>query len=139
MLKPGTRTTGSVANISAEFKGVMTTITINFIAADGSATPAKGKIGKSLMEAAVSAGIDGIARRLKAPPATDAPYGGGADKIPTSLGEALEALKADTVLAAAFGDTFVSHLTHIKQAEIARHADAEDKDDWQRREYFSRI
>ena len=39
----------------------MTTITINFIAADGHATPVKGKIGKSLMEAAVSAGIDGIA------------------------------------------------------------------------------
>ena len=39
----------------------MTTITINFIATDGSTTSAKGKIGKSLMEAAVSAGIDGIA------------------------------------------------------------------------------
>jgi glutamine synthetase len=87
----------------------------------------------------IHAGLDGIARRLKAPPATDAPYGGSADKIPTSLGEALEALKADAVLVAAFGDTFVGHLIHIKQAEIARHADAEDKDDWQRREYFSRI
>jgi glutamine synthetase len=42
-------------------------------------------------------------------------------------------------LTAAFGDTFVSYLTRIKQAEIDRHAEAEDKDDWQRREYFSRI
>ena len=87
----------------------------------------------------IHAGLDGITRRLKAPPATDAPYGAAAEKIPTSLGEALDALKADTALAAAFGDTFVSCLSRIKQTEIARHAEAEDKDDWQRREYFSRI
>ncbi|MGH8830708.1 MAG: 2Fe-2S iron-sulfur cluster-binding protein [Polaromonas sp.] len=36
-------------------------ITINFIASDGRSTSAKGKIGKSLMEAAVAAGIAGIA------------------------------------------------------------------------------
>ena len=39
----------------------MTTITINFIAAGGNTTRITGKIGKSLMEAAVSADIDGIA------------------------------------------------------------------------------
>lgn len=39
----------------------MSTITINLIAAGGSTTRISGKIGKSLMEAAVSAGIDGIA------------------------------------------------------------------------------
>ncbi|MEO6017893.1 MAG: 2Fe-2S iron-sulfur cluster-binding protein [Polaromonas sp.] len=36
-------------------------ITLNFIAADGQTIRVKGKIGKSLMEAAVAAGIDGIA------------------------------------------------------------------------------
>ena len=36
-------------------------ITLHFISADGRATEAKGKPGKSLMEAAVSAGIEGIA------------------------------------------------------------------------------
>ncbi|EJL82543.1 ferredoxin [Polaromonas sp. CF318] len=36
-------------------------ITLHFIAADGRTTEAKGKPGKSLMEAAVAAGIDGIA------------------------------------------------------------------------------
>ena len=36
-------------------------ITINFIASDGVSTRAKGKIGQSLMEAAVAGGIDGIA------------------------------------------------------------------------------
>lgn len=39
----------------------MTTITINLIASGGSTTQISGKIGKSLMEAAVSAGVDGIA------------------------------------------------------------------------------
>jgi glutamine synthetase len=87
----------------------------------------------------IHAGLDGITHRLKAPPATDAPYGSTAEKIPTSLGEALAALQADAALTAAFGDTFVRYLAHIKQAEIARHAEAQDKDDWQRREYFSRI
>jgi len=87
----------------------------------------------------IHAGLDGITRRLEAPPATDAPYGGSAEKIPSSLGEALEALKADATLAAGMGDTFIDCFTHIKQAEISRHDGAEDKDDWQRREYFSRI
>ena len=36
-------------------------ITINFIAADGVPTRAEGKIGQSLMDAAVSAGVQGIA------------------------------------------------------------------------------
>jgi glutamine synthetase len=87
----------------------------------------------------IHAGLDGITRGLKAPPATDAPYGAAAEKIPTSLAEALDALQADTALTAAFGETFVRYLSRIKQAEIDRHAEAEDKDDWQRREYFSRI
>ncbi|MFI5446517.1 2Fe-2S iron-sulfur cluster-binding protein [Polaromonas sp. UC242_47] len=36
-------------------------ITINFIAADGQSTSVQGKIGKSLMDAAVAGGINGIA------------------------------------------------------------------------------
>ena len=36
-------------------------ITINFIASDGVATRAEGKIGQSLMEVAVAGGVDGIA------------------------------------------------------------------------------
>ncbi len=39
----------------------MSHITINFIAENGHPTGARGQIGKSLMEAAVAAGIDGIA------------------------------------------------------------------------------
>ncbi len=87
----------------------------------------------------ILAGLDGIARQLKAPAATDAPYGEAGVKIPTRLGEALEALEADRTLVEAFGSSFINYFTRIKQSEITRHEQAADKDDWQRREYFSRI
>ena len=87
----------------------------------------------------IHAGLDGIARRLKAPAATDAPYASTAVKLPTSLGEALEALRADTALTAGFGQAFVNYFVRVKQSELLRFEQAEDKDEFQRREYFSRI
>lgn len=87
----------------------------------------------------IYAGLDGIRRKLKAPVATDAPYGEAGTRIPTGLGEALAALQADPVLVQAYGETFINYFTRIKQSEITRHEQAADKDDWQRREYFSRI
>jgi glutamine synthetase len=91
----------------------------------------------------IHAGLDGLARGLAAPPATDAPYaevGADADaKLPTSLGEALQALQGDTRLAEAFGRSFVDYFLRIKQSELARFEQAEDKDDFHRREYFSRF
>ncbi|HSV50588.1 MAG TPA: glutamine synthetase family protein [Burkholderiaceae bacterium] len=87
----------------------------------------------------IHAGLDGIARGLKAPPATDAPYGVAGTLLPTSLGEALQALEADTLLAKAFGQSFIDYFVRIKQSEFTRFEQAEDKDDFQRREYFSRI
>ncbi|MGH8847024.1 MAG: glutamine synthetase, partial [Polaromonas sp.] len=87
----------------------------------------------------IHAGLDGMARRLKAPPATNAPYGVKAEKLPTSLGEALQALQSDAALSEGFGSAFINYLSRVKQAEIARHDEAQDQDDWQRREYFSRI
>ena len=91
------------------------------------------------LAAQIHAGLDGIARQLKAPVATDAPYGEAGLRIPTSLGEALGALRDDPALVDAFGNSFVNYFTRIKQSEITRHDQAADKDDWQRREYFSRI
>jgi glutamine synthetase len=87
----------------------------------------------------VHAGLDGIARRLKAPPATDAPYAGAGESLPTSLGEALAALQADGVLCDAFGTGFIDYFTRIKRSEQQRFDAAEDRDDFERREYFSRI
>ncbi len=87
----------------------------------------------------IHAGLDGIARQLKAPAATDAPYGTADPRLPTSLGEALEALQADTALCDALGRDFIDYLVRIKQSELTRHDAAEDKLDFQRREYFSRF
>ncbi|MBK7061452.1 MAG: glutamine synthetase [Rubrivivax sp.] len=92
------------------------------------------------MAAQVHAGLDGIERRLRAPPATDAPYGTtDAARLPTSLNEALKALADDHVLTQAFGADFVAYLQRIKQSECDRYDDAADKDEFQRREYFSRL
>jgi glutamine synthetase len=87
----------------------------------------------------VHAGLDGIARKLRAPAATDAPYASTAEKLPTSLGEALHALRMNTELTAGFGQAFVDYFVRIKQAELLRFEQAEDKDEFQRREYFSRF
>jgi glutamine synthetase len=87
----------------------------------------------------IHAGLDGLERELQAPPATDAPYASAAAKLPTSLGEGLEALRADSALTAAFGAPFVDYFARIKQSELQRWEQAEDKDEFDRREYFGRF
>jgi glutamine synthetase len=87
----------------------------------------------------VHPGLDGIARQLKAPRATDAPYAGAGESLPTSLGEALAALRADAILCEAFGRDFIDYFTRIKQSEQQRFDAAEDPEEFQRREYFGRI
>lgn len=89
--------------------------------------------------AQIHAGLDGLRRRLRAGTATDAPYAGTADLLPTALGDALDALAADTTLVQAFGTAFVDCFVRIKRGELARYEQANDKDEWQRREYFSRF
>jgi len=93
--------------------------------------------------AQIHAGLDGLERRLEAPKATAAPYaeaaGDATDRLPASLGEALAALAADERLVAAFGAPVVAWYDQVKRAELTRHDQAEDKDAWQAREYFSRF
>jgi glutamine synthetase len=87
----------------------------------------------------IHAGLDGIARDLRPPAPTEAPYAPAPTMLPTSLGEALEALRADAVLRDAFGAAFIDYYTRIKQSELARFDAAEDKQEFQRREYFGRF
>ncbi len=89
--------------------------------------------------AQIHAGLDGLRRKLRAGPATDAPYAGRTALLPTSLGAALQALAGDAVLPRALGTSFVDCFARIKRAEAARYEAAADKDEWQRREYFSRF
>ncbi len=91
------------------------------------------------MASQIHAGLDGLAQRLRAPAATDSPYGHQGERLPTSLPEALEALRQDEALVAGFGADFVAYFAQVKASEVARHDAAQDKDDFQRREYFSRL
>ena len=89
--------------------------------------------------AQIHAGLDGIERDLVPPPASGSPYAEGGEALPTSLGEALDALAGDDVLVRAFTAQVTDWFTRIKRAEIARHATADDSAAWQAREYFSRF
>ena len=91
------------------------------------------------MASQIHAGLDGIQRQLRAPQATNDPYNPQAHKLPSSLGEALEALGQDATLVKAFGTDFVAYYSQIKSAEALRFEQAEDKTEFHRREYFGRI
>jgi glutamine synthetase len=85
----------------------------------------------------IHCGLDGLRRGLVPPPATESPYA-EAERVPASLGEALDAFAADEVLVRGFGAPLVHLYAAIKRSEVARHAAADDPAAWQRREYFGR-
>jgi glutamine synthetase len=87
----------------------------------------------------IAAGLDGIEKAMTPPGASEDPYDPVHPHIPATLGTALDALQADTVLASGLGQAATAHFLRIKRAEAARHAEAEDKLEFDRREYFSRI
>jgi len=89
--------------------------------------------------AQIHAGLDGIARGLVPPPATDAPYDPGAERLPASLADALDALRADATLVQGFGAAFIDYFERAKRSEAQRFSQADDILDFERREYFSRI
>jgi glutamine synthetase len=82
----------------------------------------------------IYSGLDGMARRLVAPPAADTPYEAKADLLPRTLAEALDCLRKDAVLAEGLGAAFVEYFCRIKEAEIARFN--LEVSDWEQREYF---
>ena len=80
-------------------------------------------------------------RRRPNPPApacTGAPYDPAQPALPASLQEALHALADDTVLMQGLGAPMAQVYLARRHQELARHAAAEDKAQWERREYFSR-
>jgi glutamine synthetase len=87
----------------------------------------------------IHAGLDGMQRQLAAPPATERPYDDSAARLPTQLGDALQALAHDDALVDGFGAGFIAYFTALKRQEVARHAQAPDGLEWERREYFGRI
>jgi glutamine synthetase len=91
-----------------------------------------------VLAAQIHAGLDGVQRQLRAPQANASPYTNSTPSLPATLGQALDALQADSAFVQACGPQFIAAFTQIKRAELARFDAAPDKLDWQRREYFSR-
>ena len=87
------------------------------------------------MASQIVSGLDGLRRKLDPGPSADMPYEAKAPLLPRTLAEALDALRADTVLRAGLGDFFVDYYLKLKQAEIDRFN--LEVSDWEQREYFS--
>ncbi len=88
--------------------------------------------------AQVWAGLHGLQQQLQPPPEAGAPYAAAHTLLPGTLAEALQALAADTVLQQGLGAPMAQVYQAVRQQEVARHAQAEDKAAWERCEYFGR-
>jgi glutamine synthetase len=84
--------------------------------------------------AQIVSGLDGVDRGLEPGAPTDRPYLDEADRLPTSLMDALEALEADPVFADGLGADVVSWIATLKRAEVTRYLEAVT--DWEQREYY---
>jgi glutamine synthetase len=86
------------------------------------------------MASQILAGLDGVDRSLDPGPSADVPYETKASFLPTSLREAVFALRDDRFFREAFGQQFVDYYVHIKNAEIERFQS--EVTEWEQREYF---
>ncbi len=86
------------------------------------------------MAAQIASGLDGIACRLDPGPPSDTPYQSDQPALPASLMQALDALRDDLCLTAAFGAFFTDTFIRLKQAEIDRFLS--EVTEWEHAEYF---
>jgi glutamine synthetase len=86
------------------------------------------------MASQIVSGVDGMEKKLDPGPSADTPYEVAAEPLPKSLEEALAALRADTCLAAGFGQDFIGYYLRLKEAELARYR--AEVTEWEQREYF---
>jgi len=91
----------------------------------------------------IHAGLDGMERKLDPGEPERKPYESNAQALPRSLAEALEHLRASTLMRNAMGAAFVDYYCRIKQAEVERFnlankgaADDREVSEWEHREYF---
>ncbi|SJZ45382.1 glutamine synthetase [Enhydrobacter aerosaccus] len=87
------------------------------------------------MASQIVCGLDGLKRKADPGPSADTPYEAKATLLPRTLDEALDALRANTVLRSGLGDFFIDYYLKLKQAEIDRFN--LEVTDWEQREYFS--
>lgn len=87
------------------------------------------------LAASLAAGLDGVRRQLEPPAmASPDPYASGGQRLPTTLGEAAEALASDSFYREALGDVLVDYLVQMKRAEWNRFLGTVT--DWEMREYL---
>lgn len=86
------------------------------------------------MASQLHSGLEGIEERMELVPSVDDPYTAAAERLPTNLAGAIDALEADSALAKAMGPQFVAYYVALKRAEIARFE--RTVTDWEQREYF---
>ena len=79
-------------------------------------------------------GLDGMDRLLDPGRPTESPYLDDAERLPSTLSEAVDALDASAVFRAALGDDVVDWYVHLKRAEFARYL--AEVSEWEQREYF---
>ena len=87
--------------------------------------------------AVIAAGLHGIEHELEPPPPLEGnAYESDAERFPSTMREAIEALEAGTMARAAFGDQVVDHYLNYARTEQALF----DKfvTDWERARYFER-
>jgi glutamine synthetase len=88
--------------------------------------------------AIIASGLHGIEKQLRLPPALEGnAYESRADRFPSTMREAIDALERGTVARAAFGDTVVDHYLNYARTEqglFDRYVT-----DWERNRYFERI
>jgi glutamine synthetase len=87
----------------------------------------------------VYAGMDAIAQQQLPPEKDSAENHANAAVLPHDLGLALTSLQNNTALNQGFGAQVLAWFLQIKRQETTRYAEALDKTDWIRREYFSRF
>jgi glutamine synthetase len=88
--------------------------------------------------ALIAGGLHGIDQQLELPePCTGNAYASGAERLPTTLGEAAELFEASTVAREAFGDEVVAHYLNNAKVELAAYNSTVT--DWERMRGFERL
>ncbi|UWQ73898.1 glutamine synthetase family protein [Leisingera sp. M658] len=87
------------------------------------------------LAAQIIAGMAGIKEGLEAPKPTVSPYSEDAERLPRSLGQALEGFGGSQMCRAALGEETFSYFLQLKQFEWERYLDTVSE--WEQAEYFN--
>ncbi|MBY6058126.1 glutamine synthetase family protein [Leisingera daeponensis] len=87
------------------------------------------------LAAQIIAGAAGIKEGLEAPKPTLSPYSEEAERLPRSLGQALEGFASSTLCREALGQDTLEYLLQLKTFEWERYLDTVS--DWEQAEYFN--